>query len=81
MLPFAAQQNEQPPVSKAPPPAGEISQLLPQLQFERPPGSVADRGAIGDDDGAGPPLRQAHRGLQMRDGIALADKFTQSAQP
>jgi hypothetical protein len=79
-LSFAAQQDEQPPVAEAPPPAGEIAQLLPQLQLGRPPRPVADRGAIGGDDGAGPTLRQAHRGLQMRDGFALADKFTQSAQ-
>jgi len=70
-FPFLAQQDEQPPVAEAPPPAGEIA----QLKFGRPPGPIADRGAIGGDDGAGPPLRQAHRGLQMRDGFAPADEL------
>ncbi|MET4234571.1 hypothetical protein ACVWXN_010879 [Bradyrhizobium sp. i1.4.4] len=42
-------------------------------EINRNPQSVANHLAVSADDAAGPPLRQTHDGLQVRDGFALGD--------
>jgi len=50
---------------------GQRAETGPQLDARRPAGAIADQLAISSNDGAGPPFRQAHHGLQMRDTFAL----------
>ena len=68
-----SEQDEQPPVTEAPALVGQLTQPAAQRRLGGPPRPVADHLAIGADDRTGPPLRQAHRGLQMRDCLALGD--------
>src|ERR1700722_5553656 len=68
-----AQQDEQASIAEAPPCVGEIAQLRPKLGVRGPARAVTDHLAIRPDDRAGPPFRQAHHGLQMRDAFALGD--------
>lgn len=70
-LALASEQDEQPPIAEAPALIGEVAQPATQLRLRRSPRPIADHLAVGADDGAGPPLRQAHGGQQMRDGFAL----------
>ena len=65
------QQNEQPPIAKAPALVGKIAQRLAQFCVRRPPRRIARGLAVHTDDGTGPTLRQAHDGPKVRDGFAL----------
>ncbi|MGY3408327.1 hypothetical protein ACVWZV_004440 [Bradyrhizobium sp. GM5.1] len=50
---------------------GELTQLDAQFGIRPPTRAVSDHLAVGADDRAGPPFRQAEFGLQMRDSLAL----------
>jgi hypothetical protein len=52
---------------------GEMAQLSAQLRIWRAPRMISDHRSIRFDDAAGPPFRQAHLSLQMRDRLALGD--------
>src|SRR5581483_5647926 len=66
-----AQQDEQPAVAEASPLVGEVTQPAPESRVRRTAGAIADHLPIRAHDRAGPPFRQAHNGLQMRDRSAL----------
>jgi hypothetical protein len=70
-LALLTQQDEQSSIAEPPALVGKITPPHPQLGLLGPPRPVADHLAIGADEGAGPPFRQAHRGPQMRDTLAL----------
>ena len=67
------QQHEQPAVTEPPASIGKLAQLAAQFCVRRPARLVADHLAVSADDAAGPPLRQTHDGLQVRDSFALGD--------
>src|SRR5690606_38534706 len=69
-LTLPPEQDEQSPVAEAPALIGKLTQPAAQFRLRRPAGPVAHHLAIGTDNGAGPTLRQAHGGPQMRDGFA-----------
>src|SRR5579863_7921070 len=52
---------------------GEVAQLRPKFRVRRPTGAITDHRAVGVHDRAGPPFRQVHHRLQMRDPFALGD--------
>lgn len=62
-LALPPQQDEQTPVDEAPKLVGQRTQAAAQLHIRRLPRAIADHLAVGTDDGAGPPLRQAEGGL------------------
>src|SRR5581483_6083615 len=68
---LAAQQDEQPTVAETPPLIGKIAQPATQCSIRRAAGTIADHLPIRAHDRAGPPFRQAHDGLPMRDRSAL----------
>src|SRR5690606_4027738 len=70
-LAFPPQQDEQPPIAEAPAHIGEVAQPVAQRAVIRAARAVADHRAVGADDTTGPPLRQVHGGLQVRNGGAL----------
>src|SRR5579883_3464587 len=70
-LAFSAQQDEEAPVAEPPTGVGEIAEPATQLGIGRPAGSIADAGAIGGDDGAGPTLAHLEHRPQMSDSFAL----------
>src|SRR5260370_16699041 len=65
------QQDEQPAVAETPPLVGEIAQPAAQSRVRRAAGAITDHLPIRAHDRTGPPFRQAHDGLQMRDRSAL----------
>src|SRR3984957_10958512 len=70
-LALLPQQDEQSPIAEALPFVGEIAQMRPKFCVRRSALSIADTLATRVDDRTGPPFRQAHHGLKMRDAFAL----------
>ena len=70
-LALPPQQDEQPAIAEPAALIGQLAQPGAQLRVRRPARAVADHLPIRADDRTGPPLRQAHHGLQMRDRVAL----------
>src|SRR5690606_36833809 len=67
-------QDEQSPVAETPSLIGEVAQLRPQFYLRRSSGPITDRLTVGGYNLAGPPLREAHDGPQMRDGFTLGSR-------
>jgi len=72
-LALPPQQDEQPAIAEPPTLIGELAQPSPELRIRRLARAIADHCPIRSNDRAGPPLRQAQLGLQVRDPGALGD--------
>lgn len=70
-LALPPQQDEQPAVAKTSPLVGEVTQPATEGRVWSTAGAIADHLPIRAHDRTGPPFRQAHDGLQMRDRSAL----------
>jgi hypothetical protein len=66
-----AQQHEQPSIAEPPALGRQRMPPFPQLRLRRAVGSIADRGPIRLDDGAGPPLAHLEHPPKMSDAFAL----------
>jgi hypothetical protein len=68
-LALPSQQDEQPSIAE-PSFVRQITQSSTQFCVRRPTGTVANHFAVRSDDMAGPPFRQAHHGLKVRNAVA-----------
>ncbi len=64
-------QDEQPTVAETPPLVGEVAQLRSPIYLRRSTGPITDRLAVSGYDLAGPTLRKADDGPQIRAGFML----------